>query len=107
MKQITLLLATSALLFSCRKTTCTPPVTPATTLVGCWFGSDNSSICFTDSLISKDTEPFYPYATTKDSIYYLLDDGSKFAQYGYTLVNDTLKLYPTLHHPNAPFTYWN
>lgn len=107
MKQITLLLATSALLFSCRKTECTPQPTNKPTLVGCWFGSYGSSICFTDSLISKDTEPFYPYSTSVDSIYYLLDDGSKFAQYGYTLVNDTLRLYPTLRHPNAPFTYWN
>lgn len=107
MKQITLLLATSALLFSCRKTECTLPPTNKPTLVCCWFGSYNSSICFTDSLISKDTEPFYPYSTSVDSIYYLLDDGSKFAQYGYTLVNDTLRLYPTLRHPNAPFTYWN
>jgi hypothetical protein len=42
MKQITLLLATSALLFSCRKTACLPPVTPTTTLEGCWFGDNNS-----------------------------------------------------------------
>ena len=106
MKSLTLILATSALLFSCRKTPCTPP-TNKHTLEGCWFGSYGSSICFTDSLVSKDTEPFYHYLTSVDSIYYLLDDGSKFAQYGYTLVNDTLRLYPTLHHPNAPFTYWD
>lgn len=107
MKQITLLLATSALLFSCRKTVCTLPPTNKPTLVGCWLGEYGSSICFTDSLLSVNRDLFFSYTIFNDSIYHIFDDGSKFAQYGYTLVNDTLRLYPTLHHPNAPFTYWN
>ncbi len=93
---------------SCGKQPACPPVNPPVPPIinsGCW-SSSYGSLCFTDSLMSVDRQPFYPYAVSTDSIYYLLDDGSKFAQYGYFLVNDTLRLYPTLHHPNAPFTYW-
>lgn len=93
---------------SCTKKPACPPVNPPVPPKinsGCW-SSSYGSLCFTDSLMSVDRQPFYPYAVSTDSIYYLLDDGSKFAQYGYLLVNDTLRLYPTLHHPNAPFTYW-
>lgn len=90
-----------------KKPVCTPAVHPQPSKInkGCWLSS-YGSVCFTDSLMSVDRQLFYPYVITSDSIYYLLDDDSKFAQYGYTLVNDTLRLYPTLHHPNAPFTYW-
>ena len=86
MKQITLLLATSALLFSCRKTECTPPPTNKPTLVGCWLGEYGSSICFTDSLISKDTEPFYPYRIYKDTIHI----GLLIEMYKFEILNDTL-----------------
>ena len=92
---------------SCTKKPVCNPVPPTTPKInsGCW-SSSYGSLCFTDSLMSVDRQPFYPYSVSSDSIYYLLDDGSKFAQYGYLLVNDTLRLYPTLHHPDAPFTYW-
>ena len=89
-----------------KKPVCNPvPPVPPKINSGCW-ASSYGSLCFTDSLLSVDRQPFYPYSVSTDSIYYMLDDGSKFAQYGYLLVNDTLRLYPTLHHPNAPFTYW-
>jgi hypothetical protein len=94
---------------SCTKKPACPPVPPAptaNTLKGCWFGNYGASICFTDSLISKDRDFFYPYSTSTDTIYWHFDDGSKYAQYHYVLVNDTLRLYPTLLHPDAPFTYW-
>lgn len=109
MKRTFLVILASALVVSCCKQPACPPVQPPVSpkLEGCWFGANSTSICFTDSLLSKDTEPFYPYAASTDSVYYLLDDGSRFAQYGYTLVNDTLRLYPVLRHPDAPFVYWN
>ena len=106
MKQITLLLATSALLFSCRKTECTPPVTPATSLVGCWFGANGASMCFTDSLYSKTNQYFTPYFASSDSVYFLFNNTVKVADFGYEFKNDTLIVYPVNPYPNAPFKYW-
>ena len=97
---------------SCTKKPVCPPTPPTPTeqtpkqkLKGCWFSSYGSA-CFTDSLMSVNRDLFYPYDANKDTIFYCLDDGSKYAQYQYYIVNDTLLMYPTLRHPDAPFRYW-
>jgi hypothetical protein len=107
MKHTLFVIALISFVSCTKKPNCDPLINQQHSRVnkGCW-ASSYGSLCFTDSLMSVDRQPFYPYFLSTDSIYYLLDDGSKFAQYGYALVNDTLRLYPTLHHPNAPFTYW-
>ena len=106
MKQITLLLATSALLFSCRKTECTLPITNKPTLVGCWFGEYGSSMVFTDSIYSKTNQYFTPYFASSDSVYFLFNSTVKIADFGYEFKNDTLIVHPVNPYPNAPFKYW-
>lgn len=105
MKSLTLILATSALLFSCRKTPCTPP-TNKHTLEGCWFGDNAASMCFTDSLYSKTNQYFTPYFASSDSVYFLFNNTVKVADFGYEFKNDTLIVYPVNPYPNAPFKYW-
>ena len=84
----------------------TPPTPTANTLKGCWFGNYGASICFTDSLFSKTNQHFTPYFATSDTVYFLSENGSKFADFGYKFKNDTLIVYPVNPYPNSPFRYW-
>lgn len=118
MKNTALLLVITASLFACSKQRCpavpVPPAEPPTVIttgiVGRWIGSVG---IFREITIGKDSinlinQPPYRYLASVDTIYLHLDDNSVYSQYGYTLSKnyDTLRLYPVLRHPDAPFTYY-
>lgn len=99
-----------AVLFaSCSKKPC--PVTPVpvyqnTSVIGSWAMSGHTLVISKTTVVADGTSP-YPYLASADTLYLYHDDKSVSPLYGYTISksNDTLKLYPTLTHPDAPFVY--
>lgn len=94
---------------SCTKKPCAPitvPVYQNTTLLGSWSRPGHSLVIGKTSVIADGTAP-YQYLASPDTLYLYHDDMSVSPLYGYTISksNDTLKLYPTLNHPDAPFVY--
>lgn len=95
MKRTFLVLIASALILSCGKQPACPPVvhpSASTELEGCWFGNFGTSICFTDSVLSKDNAPFHAYHIFNDTIHVgLLVEMYTFVVTDYVLILHTVR----------------